>query len=427
MGFSSRDLVVSDVAPVVAKARRRLIPFLFLLYIVAYLDRINVGFAALQMNQALGFSATVYSFGAGIFFLSYGLFEVPSNVILARVGARRWIARIMISWGLVSSAMMFVRGPAGFYALRFLLGAAEAGFFPGIIFYLTRWFPACDRARSIAAFMTAVLIAGVVGSPISGALLSLHGLGLAGWQWLFLLEGIPAVVLGFVVLRSLPERPEDARWLSAAEKAALAARLEDEAQTMKAEARTTGEALTSGRIWLLAIVYFTIPVTLYGIGFWLPQMIKAASGASNFTVGVLSAIPYAAGAVAMVIAGRHSDRTGERRWHIAIAAVVSAIGLALSTQAIGVTSSIASLSVAMLGLASMMGPFWALATSTVRGVGAAASIALINSVGNTGGFVGPYLLGAISDATHSFAIGLLAIAAMLVAGASLVLTVRDEA
>jgi len=427
MGFSSRDLVVSDVAPVVAKARRRLIPFLFLLYIVAYLDRINVGFAALQMNQALGFSATVYSFGAGIFFLSYGLFEVPSNVILARVGARRWIARIMISWGLVSSAMMFVRGPAGFYALRFLLGAAEAGFFPGIIFYLTRWFPACDRARSIAAFMTAVLIAGVVGSPISGALLSLHGLGLAGWQWLFLLEGIPAVVLGFVVLRSLPERPEDARWLSAAEKAALAARLEDEAQTMKAEARTTGEALTSGRIWLLAIVYFTIPVTLYGIGFWLPQMIKAASGASNFTVGVLSAIPYAAGAVAMVIAGRHSDRTGERRWHIAIAAVVSAIGLALSTQAIGVTSSIASLSVAMLGLASMMGPFWALATSTVRGVGAAASIALINSVGNTGGFVGPYLLGAINDATHSFAIGLLAIAAMLVAGASLVLTVRDEA
>ena len=427
MGFSSRDLVVSGVAPVVAKARRRLIPFLFLLYIVAYLDRINVGFAALQMNQALGFSATVYSFGAGIFFLSYGLFEVPSNVILARVGARRWIARIMISWGLVSSAMMFVRGPAGFYALRFLLGAAEAGFFPGIIFYLTRWFPACDRARSIAAFMTAVLIAGVVGSPISGALLSLHGLGLAGWQWLFLLEGIPAVVLGFVVLRSLPERPEDARWLSAAEKAALAARLEDEAQTMKAEARTTGEALTSGRIWLLAIVYFTIPVTLYGIGFWLPQMIKAASGASNFTVGVLSAIPYAAGAVAMVIAGRHSDRTGERRWHIAIAAVVSAIGLALSTQAIGVTSSIASLSVAMLGLASMMGPFWALATSTVRGVGAAASIALINSVGNTGGFVGPYLLGAISDATHSFAIGLLAIAAMLVAGASLVLTVRDEA
>ncbi|OLC81493.1 MAG: hypothetical protein AUH72_09310 [Acidobacteria bacterium 13_1_40CM_4_65_8] len=427
MGFSSRDLVVNDVAPVVAKARRRLIPFLFLLYIVAYLDRINVGFAALQMNQALGFSATVYSFGAGIFFLSYGLFEVPSNVILARVGARRWIARIMISWGLVSSAMMFVRGPAGFYALRFLLGAAEAGFFPGIIFYLTRWFPARDRARSIAAFMTAVLIAGVVGSPISGALLSLHGLGLAGWQWLFLLEGIPAVVLGFVVLRSLPERPEDARWLSAAEKAALAARLEDEAQTMKAEARTTGEALTSGRIWLLAIVYFTIPVTLYGIGFWLPQMIKAASGASNFTVGVLSAIPYAAGAVAMVIAGRHSDRTGERRWHIAIAAVVSAVGLALSTQSIGVTSSIASLSVAMLGLASMMGPFWALATSTVRGVGAAASIALINSVGNTGGFVGPYLLGAINDATHSFAIGLLAIAAMLVAGASLVLTVRDEA
>src|SRR5712691_274295 len=215
MGFSSRDLVVNDIAPVLAKARRRLIPFLFLLYIVAYLDRINVGFAALQMNRALGLSATTYGFGAGIFFLSYVLFEIPSNVILARVGARLWIARIMISWGLVSSAMMFVRGAPGFYTLRFLLGLAEAGFFPGIIFYLTRWFPARERARTMAAFMTAVLVAGVVGSPISGALLSLGGaFGLAGWQWLFLLEGVPSIVLGFVVLRVLAERPQDAAWLT---------------------------------------------------------------------------------------------------------------------------------------------------------------------------------------------------------------------
>src|SRR5712692_7237258 len=208
---------------VLAKARRRLIPFLFLLYIVAYLDRINVGFAALQMNRALGFSASTYGFGAGIFFLSYVLFEIPSNVILARVGARRWIARIMISWGLVSAGMMFVRSVAGFYTLRFLLGLAEAGFFPGIIFYLTRWFPARERARTIAAFMTAVLMAGVVGGPISGALLSLHGAGLAGWQWLFVLEGVPAVILGIVVLRALTERPEEAEWLNESERATLIA------------------------------------------------------------------------------------------------------------------------------------------------------------------------------------------------------------
>jgi ACS family tartrate transporter-like MFS transporter len=414
-----------DTAPVLAKVRRRLIPFLFLLYIVAYLDRINVGFAALQMNQALGFSATTYGFGAGIFFLSYVLFEIPSNVILARVGARLWIARIMITWGLVSSAMMFVRGPSGFYTLRFLLGLAEAGFFPGLIFYLTRWFPVRERARTIAAFMTATLIAGVIGGPVSGALLSLHGAGgLAGWQWLFLLEGVPAIVLGVIVLRVLTDRPEDATWLTSEERATLVACLQEDQRAQRSE--MTRAALANRRTWLLAVVYFTIPVTLYGIGFWLPQILKSASGASDFSVGLLSAIPYAAGAVAMVIVGRHSDRTGERRWHVAVAAAVGAAGLSLSTAAAGVAWSILTLSVAMIGLASMFGPFWALATSTMGGVGAAASIALVNSVGNTGGFVGPYLLGAINDATRSFAAGLIAIAAMLVAGGALVLRVRDE-
>ena len=412
-------------APVLAKVRRRLVPLLFLLYIVAYLDRINVGFAALQMNQALGFSATTYGFGAGIFFLSYVLFEIPSNVILARVGARVWIARIMITWGLVSSAMMLVRGVPGFYTLRFLLGAAEAGFFPGIIFYLTRWFPVRERARTIAAFMTATLAAGVIGGPISGALLSLHGAGgLAGWQWLFLLEGLPAVVLGLVVLKTLTERPENATWLSDAERATLVACLREDAGTVRTE--TTARALGNRRTWLLAVVYFTIPVTLYGIGFWLPQMLKTASGGSDFTVGLLSAVPYACGAVAMVIVGRHSDRTGERRWHIAVSALVGATGLAASTASTGVVWSLFTLSMAMLGLASMFGPFWALTTSRMGGVGAAASIALVNSVGNTGGFVGPYLLGAINDATQSFAIGLCAIAVMLAAGGILVLAVRDH-
>ena len=415
----------ADTAVVLAKVRRRLIPFLFLLYIVAYLDRINVGFAALQMNQALGFSATTYGLCAGIFFLSYVLFEIPSNVILARIGARLWIARIMISWGIVSSAMMFVRSASGFYVLRFLLGLAEAGFFPGIIFYLTRWFPVRERARTVAAFMTATLVAGVVGGPVSGALLSLHGVGgLAGWQWLFLLEGVPAVILGGVVLKVLADRPEEATWLSDAERAALVACLQEDAGAQRSEA--TAAALANGRTWLLAVVYFTIPVTLYGIGFWLPKMLKDASGGSDFEVGLLSAVPYAAGAVAMVVAGRHSDRTGERRWHIAVAALVSAVGLALGAASTGLVWSMATLSIALVGLASMFGPFWALATSTMTGVGAAASIALINSVGNTGGFVGPYLLGAISDATGSFAFGLGAISAMLVAGAVLVLRVAGD-
>jgi MFS family permease len=421
-------MATPDAAPVLAKVRGRLVPFLFLLYIVAYLDRVNVGFAALQMNRALGFSASTYGFGAGIFFLSYVLFEIPSNMILARVGARRWIARIMISWGVVSSAMMFVRGASGFYALRFLLGVAEAGFFPGIICYLTWWFPARERARTIAAFMTAVLVAGVVGGPISGALLSLDGTwGLAGWQWLFALEGLPAVLLGGVVLRALTERPEDALWLSRSERAALVACLEEDARR-QARSDTTMQALRRGRIWLLAMVHFTtIPVTLYGIGFWLPQMLKNASGASDFTVGLLSTIPYAAGTVAMIAAGRHSDVTGERRRHVAVAAIVCAAGLVAVTASSGLAWSLTALTVALVGLAAMFGPFWALAASATGGAGAAASIALINSVGNTGGFVGPYLLGAINEATGSFKVGLFAIAAMLVGGALLVSRDRDGA
>lgn len=411
---------------VLAKARRRLIPFLFLLYIVAYLDRINVGFAALQMNQALGFSATVYGFGAGIFFLSYVLFEIPSNVILARVGARLWIARIMISWGIVSSATMFVRTAPGFYALRFLLGLAEAGFFPGIIYYLTRWFPARERARTIAGFMTATLIAGVVGGPLSASLLSLHGAaGLAGWQWLFLLEGLPSVVLGLTVLKVLAEGPESAAWLTEEERAALIACLREDAG--ERHEPSTRAALAGGRTWLLATVYFTIPVALYAISFFLPQMLKSASGAGDFRIGLLSSIPYAAGAIAMIIVGRHSDRTGERRWHVLVPALVCAGGLALAAGSTGLAWSVVTLSIAMLGLASMFGPFWALATSAIGGVGAAASIALVNSVGNIGGFVGPYLLGAINDATHSFALGLLAIAAMVLAGAAVVLLVQDDA
>jgi ACS family tartrate transporter-like MFS transporter len=419
----------STAATAVAKARRRLIPFLFLLYVVSYLDRINVGFAALQMNAALGFSNVTYSLGAGIFFLSYTLLEIPSNVILARVGARRWIARIMISWGLVSAGMMFVRSATAFYALRFALGAAEAGFFPGIIYCLTRWFPARDRARAIAGFMTAVVIAGIVGGPVSGALLSLDGAGgLAGWQWLFVVEGLPAVVLGIVVLRALPEQPSQARWLTPAEQSALTTQLAEEAAlgSKTGSVDTIRGALTSGRMWLLAAVYFTIPVELYAMSFWLPQIVKSASGASDFGVGVLSAIPYAVGAVGMIVVGRHSDETGERRWHIALSAALGGAAFALAGFVHGVVPAIALLSLAMLGLASMLGPFWAFATSFLGGMGAAAGIALVNSVGNVGGFVGPNIVGYVRESTNSFAAGLAIVGAILTGGGLLVLCVSPR-
>jgi sugar phosphate permease len=418
----------NDLASAVSTVRRRLIPFLFLLYIFAYLDRVNLGLASLQMNRALGFSDAVYGFGSGIFFLGYVAFEIPSNVILARVGARRWIARIMISWGLVSASMMLVRSAPAFFALRFLLGVAEAGFFPGVIYYLTRWVPARDRARTIAAFMTATLAAGIIGGPVSGAILSLQGAGgLAGWQWLFLLEGLPSAALGFVVLFVLTERPEDAAWLSTNERTALVSRLREEDSSVSARTHTAAGALRSGRVWLLAVVYFTVPVALYAFAFWLPQIIQGAFTGSNFQIGVLSAIPYIVGAIAMMIAGRHSDRTGERRWHIAAAAAICGTAFIATAFVHGLLLSMFTLSVAMLGLASMFGPFWTFATSFVNGVGAAAGIALINAVGNIGGFVGPYLLGALRDATQSFSVGLILIGTVVVAGGALVLALPERA
>jgi sugar phosphate permease len=426
---TSPSLPDADVESALTKARRRLLPFLFLLYVVSYLDRVNVGFAALQMNAAIGLSDVTYSLGAGIFFLSYTLFEVPSNIILARVGARRWIARIMITWGIVSASMMFVQGAAAFYVLRFALGAAEAGFFPGIIYCLTRWFPSAERARAIAGFMTAVVVAGVIGGPLSGLLLSFGGAGgLAGWQWLFVLEGLPAIVLGLVVLIVLPEQPSDVSpltGLTLAERTALTRRLEEESRSGTVVVRSLAGAIASGRVWILAAVYFTIPVALYAMGFWLPQIIKAAAGGGSDTrTGVLTAIPYGVAALGMVMVGRHSDRTGERRWHIAVSAVVGGAAFAASACVDGLVPSLAALSLAMLGLASMLGPFWTLATSLMTGVGAAAGIALVNSVGNIGGFVGPNIIGLVREATHSFSAGLVAVGVVLAAGGLLVLAVN---
>jgi ACS family tartrate transporter-like MFS transporter len=400
---------------------------MFVLYIVSFLDRVNVGFAALQMNEDLGFSGTVYGLGAGIFFIGYFLFEIPSNLILERIGARVWIARIMITWGVISAAMFLVQGPASFYVLRFLLGLAEAGFFPGIILYLTYWFPARERARRVALFMAAIPIAGVIGSPLSGALLTLSGFGLAGWQIMFLAEGLPAVILGFVVLRYLPDGPEDAGWLEPEERDWLRNALDRENRIKSSHGEyTIRRAMTDGNVWLLCGVYFGVVTSVYGVTFWLPLITRDLSGLGDFAVGLLGAIPYVAGVIGMVLFARHSDATGERRWHVAVAAFVGMVGLILTGATSLPAVEMAALTLAALGIYSTLATFWSLPTAFLSGTAAAAGIALINSVGNLGGFVGPYAVGYLSDATGSYYAGLLFLAVLMLLAGILALVVRHE-
>jgi len=416
-----------------AKITWRLMPLLFLCYIVAYVDRINVGFAKLQLREALGVDievwGSVYGFGAGLFFLGYFLFEVPSNLVLQRVGARIWIARIMVVWGVVSTTMMFMNSRPMFYAMRFLLGVAEAGFFPGVILYLTYWFPARERARAVALFATGGVIAGILGSPLSGAILSLNGRGaLAGWQWLFLLEGIPAVLLGLVVLAILPNGPQQARWLSDSEKAWLRSRLDEEASLPQMQTRRRlADAFTSPRVWLLCLLYFLLNVGGYGYEMWLPSIIKGFSGASDAAVGWINAIPYLAAAIVMLLVGRHSDRTGERRWHVAIGAISSAAGFAMSSYLHNPYLAMVALTLAFVGLKATLGPFWALGTAFLSGTAAAGGIALINSVGNLGGFFGPTLVGIIKDRTGSNVAALLFLGGSLLLMGLLALTIRTPA
>jgi MFS transporter, ACS family, tartrate transporter len=403
----------------------RLVTFLFLLYIVAYLDRINLGFAALQMQQRLGFTDAVYGFGAGVFFAGYFLFQVPSNLVLERVGARRWIAVLMILWGIISASMASVTGARSFYALRFLLGAAEAGFFPGVILYLKNWFPARARARTVARFMTAAPLSGVVGGPLSGALLGLHHkAGLSGWQWMFLLEGIPAIVLGAIVWAYLVDRPALAHWLSEEQREWLQ-------QTLLAEANASPEsesnalaAFRMGRIWILALVYCGLNTVSYGVSMWLPNLIKSLGGMSNFTIGVLSAIPYVAAAITMVFVGLSSDRSGERRWHTAVPALAGAIAIGLAGGTTSLATAVVLVSIAVVGVFSMMGPFWAMPTALLSATTAAAGIAFINSVGNLGGFFGPYIIGLVRTSTGQFRGGLLVVAAALAMSGALVLTIK---
>jgi MFS transporter, ACS family, tartrate transporter len=413
------------------KVSWRLIPLLFLCYIIAYIDRINISFAGLQLQKAFGVDSAryyeIYGWVSGLFFIGYFLFEVPSNLILHRIGARIWIARIMIVWGIVSSCMMFIKNPTGFYVMRFLLGAAEAGFFPGIILYLTYWFPLRDRARTVALFSTAATLSGFVNSPISGKLLQLDGFkGLAGWQWLFLLEGIPAVLVGILVFFVLPDGPRKARWLSEEEKNNLVAELKKEEQISAGRKHSLSEAFTSGRIWLLCGIYFLLNMGGYGFEMWLPQIIRNLSNLGEFKIGLLNGIPYIVATILMVLNGRHSDRTGERRWHVAVSALVGAFGFIASAHTSNIVLSLAALALAFAGVKAMVGPFWALSTASLSGTAAAAGIAWINSVGNLGGFVGPTAVGYIKKATGSYAGAVTVLGCALVILACLAIVLRPK-
>jgi MFS transporter, ACS family, tartrate transporter len=419
-----------------AKVTKRLVPFLIVCYFVAYLDRVNVGFAALTMNQDLGLSQTAFGFGAGIFFLAYFIFEVPSNLLLERFGARKWIARIMLSWGLLSGLMAFIPNIASytgmgnenaFYLIRVLLGAAEAGFFPGIIFYLTLWFPAEYRARIVGYFMAAIPLSTVIGAPISGLLLTLHGAGgLAGWQWLFVIEAVPAIILSGVVFFYLTDRPADATWLAADERNWLAERLTLEQRQREAvHEYTVGQALVNPHVIGLSLVYFGAVATNYGLGFFLPQIVKAF-GLTTFMTTVVSATPYVVGTIAMVFWGLRSDRIAERRWHTGIPLFIAAAGIAASTMLDDPTLKMIAFCVAGFGIFACLPVFWTLPTAFLSGTAAAAGIAVINSIGNLAGFAGPFAMGWIKDHTGSYTGGLLLLAGLGIIAMGIVLSLSHN-
>ena len=422
-------LTTGVASTTMAKVSRRLLPFLLLLYIISWLDRANVSFAALQMNVDLGFSAAIYGFGAGIFFIGYAIFEIPSNLVMIRVGPRLWIARIMVTWGLISASMMFVQGERSFYIMRFLLGVAEAGFLPGIIYYLSLWFPATVRARAVSWFMIAIPLSIVIGGPLSGLLLEMNGiLGLRGWQWMYLIEGLPAVVLGLVVLTYLTDTPAQARWLTSEQREWLSAHMEAEHASARDKYRVNlRQALLHPTVWKLALIMFACQTASYGLTLWVPQIVKSWSGLSNLRVGLISALPYVAAALGMVLIGISSDRRKERFLHIAIPSAIGAVGFVASAYLSSPVAGITALPVAAVGDYSIRGPFWALPGRFLSGSAAAAGIALINSMSALGGFVGPYLVGYLKSLTGSFESGLLCLALLLLLGAFGTLRLRAAA
>ena len=417
--FSKRD-----EASTFSRITWRLLPFLFLCYLCAYLDRINVAFAKLQMLKDLNFSDAVYGAGAGVFFVGYLLFEVPSNLLLLKVGARRWIARIMITWGIISAGMMFVTTPTSFYIMRFLLGVAEAGFIPAILFYLTYWFPSSRRSKVTALFMTGIPMSGVVGGPLSGWIMNHMGgtHGLAGWQWLFVLEGIPTAILGLVALVYLDDKVSDAKWLSAPQRTFLEGALVEERSAHVLHSVKDG--LTHPKVLLLSLIYFFFTMGLYGVSFWLPTLIKASGVADPLDIGLLSAIPYAAAAVTMVLVSHSSDARGERRWHLALPGMVGAVGLYFSVSyAHSTPIAMIALTVGTMGVMTTISQFWVLPPAILGGAAAAAGLAVANSVGSISGVVSPYVIGLIQTATGSTGNGVLGLAVSLIIGSVLVFTV----
>ncbi|MBU9550737.1 MFS transporter [Burkholderia multivorans] len=414
---------------VARKLMWRIIPFVMLLYFVSFLDRVNVGFAAMTMNKAIGLSPTAFGLGGGLFFIGYFLFEVPSNLILHRVGARIWIARVMITWGIVSAVSAFAVGPTSFYVLRFLLGVAEAGFFPGIILYLSLWFPARQRAVAAAWFMAAAPISTAIGSPLSGAIMQMPPMfGLADWQMLYIVEALPAIVLGFVVLKCLTDTPSKAAWLQPDERDWLIAKLKSEADARHGRSGHTAgawQALRDPRVLALALIYFGTSAGLYTLGLWAPLMVKQF-GFSALQTGLLTGIPSVAAVVAMIVWARHSDRTGERTWHVVIPCVLACIGFVFAGEASTALLTVLALVVVNVGISAAKAPLWAMPSAFLSGAGAAAGIAMINSIGNLGGFVGPFAIGWLKQATGGYAAGLYVVAATLAVSAIVTLTLSRK-
>ncbi|MBH1635287.1 MFS transporter [Stenotrophomonas maltophilia] len=403
-----------------AKVFWRLVPFLMLCYVIAYLDRVNVGFAKLQMSQDLGFSEAVFGLGAGVFFLGYFLFEVPSNLLLQRVGARLWIARIMVTWGILSAMFMFVETPTGFYILRFLLGVAEAGFYPGVILYLTYWYPAQRRARIIALFMSAIPVAGIFGNPLSGWIMeAFQGVhGLQGWQWMFVIEAIPAIAIGFVTVAYLDNGIGSAKWLKEDEKRVLAHAIKVDQSLSGTQQHSLRGIFTDKRVWWMCLIYFTFVAGQYGLTFWMPTLIRSTGVSSALHIGLLSAIPFLCAIVVMNLLGHSADRHRERRWHLIVPALAGAVGFtAAASFADNTALSLVFLSLAAAGVLSCAPLFWSLPTAFLSGTAAAAGIALVNSVGNLAGFVSPYMIGYLKDVTHSTQTGMHVLAGLLVLGA----------
>jgi MFS transporter, ACS family, tartrate transporter len=426
----------TSLTPLAVRARRRimrrLMPYLFMLYIIAYLDRVNVGYAALEMTRALGFTAEVFGFGAGIFFIGYFLLEIPGSIIVERWSARLWIARIMISWGILAILMGFIHTATQFYLVRFLLGAAEAGFFPGIIVYLNHWFRPEDRAKAVALFMAAIPISNIFGSPISGLLLGINWFQMAGWRWLFIIEGLPAIIFGIITIFYLTDWPHQAKWLPADERDWITSVLEEEKHQVKSRGHSYRifEAFKHREVLLLTAAYFFIVTSTYGLNFWLPVFVKKLSGSSNLIVSLIAALPYCFYLISMLLVGWSSDRTGERRWHTAASMIVASAGLLLSAvlqDSLAIAVSMFCL--ASIGMGGFLPSFWPLPTSFLTGSSAAATIGLINSVGNLGGFAGPYVVGYLSTATGSFFWGVvyLSLSALVAAGFILALRHRPVA